>query len=166
MKTRETAPVSQKQTFNAEDRTFNVEVRANQYWTLDVERWTFSAMSSDMGIANPNVIDAFGFDQQKQEVLLVMNETRPWSGSDEQLHELQEKFNAYASFILDGEMVASHPELAGKRLKIELRTDSMPDERALALLESIHEQLALQEIRVEVVVREKGCGSGCACHGS
>ncbi|MFL6543090.1 MAG: DUF6572 domain-containing protein, partial [Chthoniobacterales bacterium] len=66
------------------------------------------------GVANPNVIDAFGFDQQKGEVLLVMREARPWNGGDEQLHELQEKFNAYASFILDGEMLDSHPEFAGK----------------------------------------------------
>jgi hypothetical protein len=31
-------------------------------------------------------------------------------------------------------------------------------------LEAIHEQLALQEIDVEVVVREAGCGEGCICH--
>jgi hypothetical protein len=116
------------------------------------------------GIEHADVIDAFGFDQQKREVLLVMNETRPWSGGDEQLHELQEKFNAYASFILDGEMLEAHPELAGKPVKIELRSDNMPDERAITLLEIIHDQLALQEITVEVVVREKGCGSGCTCH--
>ena len=116
-------------------------------------------------MANPNVIDAFGFDQPQGQVLLVMNETRPWSGGDGQLHELQEKFNAYASFILDGEMLESHPEFVNKPVKIELRTDSMPDERALALLEAIHDQLALQEISVEVVVREKACGSGCTCHG-
>jgi len=28
----------------------------------------------------------------------------------------------------------------------------------------IHDQLALQEIKMEVVVREKGCGDACACH--
>ena len=122
-------------------------------------------MSAATGIANPQIIDAFGFDQEKGQVLLVMNEKRPWSGGDEQLHELQEKFNAYASFILDGEMIETHPELAGKPVKIELRTDSMPNERALALLEAIHDQLALQEISVEVVVRENGCGSSCTCHG-
>jgi hypothetical protein len=116
------------------------------------------------GIEHPDVIDAFGFDERKGEVLLVMNETRPWSGGDEQLHELQEKFNAYASFALDGEMLEAHPEFAGKPVKIELRTDNMPDDRALALLEAIHDQLALQEIRVEVVVAETGCGSGCTCH--
>jgi len=64
------------------------------------------------GVANPAVIDLFGFDQKTGEVLLAMNESRPWDGSDERLHELQEKFNAYVSFLLDGEMIAAHPELA------------------------------------------------------
>jgi hypothetical protein len=117
------------------------------------------------GVANPAVIDLFGIDQKTGEVLLAMNEPRPWDGSDERLHELQEKFNAYVSFLLDGEMTASHPELAGKAARIELRCDHMPDERALGLLNLIHDQIALQEIKMEVVVREKGCGDACSCVG-
>src|SRR5438067_11548397 len=109
------------------------------------------------GIANPAVIDLFGVDQKTGEVSLVMNEPRPWDGGDEQLHELQEKFNAYASFILDGEMAAAHPEFIGKPVRIELRCAEMPPERALALLQAIHDQLALQEITLEVIVREPRC---------
>ncbi len=121
-------------------------------------------MSDATGIANPQVIDMFGFDQRTGHVLLVMNESRPWTGGDEQLHELQEKFNAYASFALDGEMLAAHPELAGKPVRIELHADAMPDERAVGLLQLIRDQLALQEIAVEVVVREAGCcGGDCSC---
>ncbi|HKP04871.1 MAG TPA: DUF6572 domain-containing protein [Chthoniobacterales bacterium] len=116
------------------------------------------------GVANPAVIDLFGVDQKTGEVLLAMNESRPWDGSDEQLHELQEKFNAYVSFLLDGEMLTAHPELAGKPARIELRCDEMPDERALGLLNLIHDQLALQEIKMEVVVRQSGCGESCSCH--
>ncbi|MEY2504007.1 MAG: hypothetical protein QOG27_287 [Verrucomicrobiota bacterium] len=116
------------------------------------------------GVANPAVIDLFGVDQKTGEVLLAMNEPRPWDGSDERLHELQEKFNAYVSFLLDGEMSAAHPELAGKPARIELRCEHMPDERALGLLNLIHDQIALQEIKMEVVVRDKACGEGCTCH--
>jgi hypothetical protein len=117
------------------------------------------------GVANPAVIDLFGLDQKTGEVLLAMNEPRPWDGSDERLHELQEKFNAYVSFLLDGEMLAAHPELAGKPARIELRCDHMPDERALGLLNLIHDQIALQEIKMEVVVRQQGCDEKvCSCH--
>jgi hypothetical protein len=116
------------------------------------------------GVANPRVIDAFGIDEKTGEVFLLMDESRPWSGGDGQLHELEEKFNAYASFILDGEMADTHPEVAGKPVRIELRCDHVPNQSALGLLGAIHDQLALQEIRVEVVVRERACGADCACH--
>ena len=119
------------------------------------------------GVANPAVIDLFGLDQQRDEVLLVMREDRLWEGSDDQLHDVQEKFNAYVSFLLDGEMLAAHPELQGKKARIELHSASMPDERGIALLEMIHEQLELQDIGMEVIVADAGsCGAGCACHGS
>jgi hypothetical protein len=118
------------------------------------------------GVANPAVIDMFGLDGRSDQVLLVMKEERPWDGSDLRLHELQEKFNAYVSFLLDGEMIAEHPELSGKSARIELHCAEMPDERALELLGMIHDQLELQEIGLEVVVPEAGgCGGGCTCHG-
>ncbi|MBV9009433.1 MAG: hypothetical protein JO354_09760 [Verrucomicrobia bacterium] len=110
-------------------------------------------MKSEGGIHNPAVIDLFAVDSKTGEVLLVMNETRAWDGGDEQLFQLQEKFNAYTSFILDGEMATSHPELAGRPVRIELRSAEMPSARAVALLATIHDQLELQEIKLEVIVR-------------
>ena len=117
------------------------------------------------GVANAAVIDLFAVDEQAGEVLLVMNEERPWDGSDLRLHELQEKFNAYVSFLLDGEMLAEHPELAAKPARIELRCAETPDDRAVELLGMIHDQLELQEINMEVLIADAGsCGSGCTCH--
>ena len=53
-----------------------------------------------------------------------------------------------------------------KQVTCKLWDREMPDDKAVALLGAIHDQLALQEIRVEVIVSEGGdCGSGCACHG-
>jgi uncharacterized protein DUF6572 len=119
------------------------------------------------GVANAAVIDLFALDQKTDEILLAMHEPRAWDDSDERLHQLQEKFNAYVSFLLDGEMLAVHPELAGKSARIELRCDHMPDERALVLLNLIHDQIALQEIKMEVIVAQKdNCGDGCSCHSS
>ena len=121
---------------------------------------------SGAGVANPAVIDLFALDQKTDQVLLAMHEPRPWDGSDVRLHQLQEKFNAYVSFLLDGEMTTAHPELAGKAARIEVRCDYLPDERALGLLNLIHDQIALQDIKMEVIVAEQGCGGGCACHES
>ena len=99
------------------------------------------------------VIDVVAHDAKTDEVVLVMNEPEAWDGSDARLHELQERFNAYVSFLLDGELAEAHPELAGKRPRIEVRCARLPDARALELLGLIHDQLAFQEIKMEVVVR-------------
>jgi hypothetical protein len=99
------------------------------------------------------VIDVVAHDPKTGEVVLVMSEPNNWDGSDEQLLALQERLNAYASFLLDGEMAEAHPEMAGKPARIELRCVHMPDTRALELLGLIHDQLAFQEIKLEVVVR-------------
>jgi hypothetical protein len=99
------------------------------------------------------VIDVIGEDTKTGEVVLVMNEPNEWDGSDDQLLSLQERFNAYVSFLLDGEMESGHPELAGKPARIEVRCTHMPDSRALELLGLIHDQLAFQDIKMEVVIR-------------
>ena len=101
-----------------------------------------------------SVIDVIAHDPKTGKVVLVMNEPNEWDGSDEQLLSLQERFNAYVSFLLDGEMAGAHPELAGKPTRIELRCAHIPDTRALELLGHIHDQLAFQEIRLEVVVKD------------
>src|SRR6059058_4058802 len=98
------------------------------------------------------VIDVIAHEAKTGEVVLVMNEADEWNGSDEQLLALQERFNAYVSFLLDGEMAESHPELAGKPARIEVRCVHMPDARALELLGLIHDQLAFQDIKLEVIV--------------
>jgi hypothetical protein len=100
------------------------------------------------------VIDVIAQDSNTGEVVLVMNEPEPWDDSDERLLALQERFNAYVSFLLDGEMAETNPAAAGKPARIELRCGHMPDARALELLGMIHDQLAFQEIRMEVVVAE------------
>ena len=101
------------------------------------------------------VIDLIAQDPKTGEVVLVMSEPGEWNGSDEQLLALQERFNAYVSFLLDGEMAEAHPEFAGKAARIELRCAQMPDTRAVELLGLIHDHLAFQEIKLEVVVRNE-----------
>src|SRR5262249_45216458 len=99
------------------------------------------------------VIDMIAHDAKRDEAVLVMNEPGPWNDSEERLFQLQERFNAYVSFLLDGEFVEWDPKLAQKRARIEVRCAHMPDSRALDLLGQVHDQLAHQEIDVRVIVR-------------
>src|SRR4030095_14600167 len=110
------------------------------------------------------LIDVIAGDPKTGEVVLVMNEPNEWNSSDEELLALQERFNAYVSFLLDGELAEAPPELAGNAARMELRCAQMPDARALELLGLIHDQLAFQEIKLEVVIgKQTRSDERCDC---
>jgi hypothetical protein len=104
-----------------------------------------------MGIAHPGVLDAFAYDSRRDILVLAMYETRPWNSDDQQIFQLQEKLNAYASFILDGEMGESFPQYRDKPVEIQLRTRYQPDPLSLGLLQQAREQFALQQITLETI---------------
>jgi hypothetical protein len=106
------------------------------------------------------MIDVIAHDPKTDEAVLVMNEPLPWDDSEARLYKLQERFNAYVSFLLDGEFAEWDPRLAKKPVRIEVRCAHMPQGRALDLLAKIHDQLAYQEIKLEVVVRDQNPGGG------
>ena len=89
-----------------------------------------------------------------------MVESRPWNGSDLQLFQLQEKFNAYVSFALDGEMAEAYPALVDKRLQLRLECIAPPDETVLHFLKMVREQVAFQGIELEVIVSGTRCDCG------
>ncbi len=94
---------------------------------------------------------------------MTMVERRVWDHSDLQLFQLQEKFNAYVSFALDGELSETYPALCGKALRLRLECAEAPNETVRTLLVMIREQIAFQGIDVEVVVTGGNCGPNCAC---
>ena len=119
------------------------------------------------GLERTGMLDAFAHDTREDVLVLAMFETRPWEHGERQLFQLQEKLNAYVSFILDGEMKENFPHLCGKSVRIELRTSHEPSERALGFLGRARDQLALQQISLEVVViGEVTPGEGSCCGGS
>jgi hypothetical protein len=111
------------------------------------------------------MLDAFAHDTREDLLVLAMFETRPWEHGERQLYQLQEKLNAYVSFILDGEMKEAFPHLAEKPVRIELRTSFEPSERALGFLGRARDQLALQQIGLEVVLIGEERGSSGCCGG-
>jgi hypothetical protein len=119
------------------------------------------------GLEHPGVLDAFAHDTRANKVVLAMYEGRPWSGEDWQLFQLQEKLNAYVSFVLDGELAEGFPDLVGKPVEIQLRSLHEPDARTLELIERVRQQLTLQQIAFAVIridEDEGTCGmTGCGC---
>jgi len=130
-------------------------------------------------LQNPAVLDAFAHDTRSDRLVLAMYESRPWLDDGAQLMQLQEKVNAYLSFILDGEMNEAFPQLAGKPVAIQLRCIHEPAEQSSDLIRRMREQLTFQNITFEVIQISEdelppaeaaaaagqggGCGSGCGC---
>ena len=115
---------------------------------------------SPKGIEHAGVIDFLGFDQTSGEVLLTMVELRPWTPGSPQLFQLQEKLNAYLSFILDGEMLESYPQFAQKPVRLRLECATPPGQDETAFLQHVYEQTHLQGIAFEVDVVAGVCGCG------
>lgn len=103
-----------------------------------------------------------------------MTEPRPWNGSDQRLFELQEKVNTYLSFALDGEMLEQLPQLAGKKLRLQLDCVDQPDPKTEYFLGLIQQQIGFQDIKFTVsLVPDLVCApseaqcrgnGGCGCH--
>lgn len=129
------------------------------------------------GVEHAGVIDALEYDPESGEVVLIMVDSRPWDGSEKRLFQLQEKFNAYVSFALDGEMNEAYPALMDKPLRIVLKCATAPDSMTRHLLGLIRDQIAFQGIKLEVrAAADRGgegggegnasnCGTGCGCAG-
>ena len=119
-----------------------------------------------MSLEKTNVIDAMGIDESSGRLVMVIRQEEPWTGAKQQLFLLQEKLNAYLSFALDGEMAETNPEFAERPLALLIESATQPDSRTLHLLGRIREQIAFQDIMLDVHVRDaaQGCGSDCGCH--
>ena len=113
-----------------------------------------------MGLEHPGVIDFLAFDATSGHVLLVMSEKRPWNEPNRQLFQLQEKLNAYLSFILDGEMADAYPQFVDKPILLRLECSEPPEDQLLEFLQIVHDQTALQGIKFEVEVIGGSCGCG------
>ncbi len=110
-----------------------------------------------VGVQNPWVIDAI--EGAGERVVLKMFETRPWEEAFDRMFQLQEKFNAYMAFILDGEMRADFPELLGRPVRVVLECLDYPPDSVVDFLQKVREQMLLMDIDLEVDVRGDSAGS-------
>jgi hypothetical protein len=135
-----------------------------ELWTNHCRVNSSETPSSVRGVEHAHVIDIIAHDSKTDEVTLLMLEQRPWDGSELRLFQLQEKINAYLSFVLDGEMAEAYPQFVGKKIRLQLDCVGMPGNDVVGFLSMVREQIAFQDINFEVrVMGDEGCGPGCAC---
>jgi hypothetical protein len=80
-----------------------------------------------MSIDHARVIDRILLDSQTEDILLIITDHLEWSGNeDEHEHDhehmlkLQEKLNAYLSFVESKEIYETYPHLKGRSVVIEV----------------------------------------------
>ena len=104
------------------------------------------------GIENPKVVDLIYPDMERDQVVLRLVETRPWNLGPEQISQLEEKFNNYLDYVLDGWMARQYPQYAGKRVRIQLICQAMPSGLVKRMLDEFQSYLATQDFDFEVRV--------------
>ena len=104
------------------------------------------------GVHNARVVDLVRLDAERDEVVLLMLEERDWGTAPEQLRQLEDKFNSYLSYVLDGHMVKQYPQYAGKRVRFELDCAGQPGSREQALLTAMWNFAASKDLGFRVNV--------------
>jgi hypothetical protein len=81
---------------------------------------------------------------------LMMFEHRDWIDPSRQVSDLQRKVQAYFSFVVDGDMAASQPDLVGKPVWFRLVCEVPPPAIVRPVLLQMRDLLASHEIDFQV----------------
>jgi len=98
------------------------------------------------------VVDLISHDRERDEIVLLMLEQRVWGAADGQLRQLEEKFNRYLSFVLDGFLAQQFPQYKGLPVCFRLDCALAPGDAERQLLASMKSFAATHDIRFEVNV--------------
>jgi len=107
------------------------------------------------GVHNPRVVDLISEDASSGEVVLVMLEERPWGSDPAQLRQLEDKFNSYLGYVLDGHLVAQYPQYAGRAVRFQIDCADNPRGADRPFLNAMSNFAAAEVIRVVVAVMQK-----------
>ncbi len=104
------------------------------------------------GVHNPQVIDLISLDAEANEVVLLMLEERPWGTVINQLEQLDDKYNSYVSYVLDGHLAEQYPQYADKAVRIQLDCASPPGSQEQIRLSAMRNFAASERLRFRVNV--------------
>jgi hypothetical protein len=108
----------------------------------------------ERGVQNPKVIDLIALDGKTDQVIVSMVEDRPWGHSEEQLDQLQEKFNNYVDYVLDGWLYSQYPQYVGKKVVIEIQGIHEPDAQQNRFFEAMQRFCQENNLGFHVTVSE------------
>ena len=110
------------------------------------------------GVFNPQVVDLISWDAEREEVVLLMLEERPWESDPLQLQQLEEKFNAYLGYVQAGYLTREYPHYEGRDVCFTLDCAESPRGEVLAMLRSMQNFASGEGIRFVVQVIRGSAG--------
>lgn len=104
------------------------------------------------GVENPRIVDLITHNKETNEVILVMIETRDWGSEPKQLKQIEDKYNTYLGYILDGFLVKDYPQYDGYRACIRIDCKLAPREEEQDFFRAVSQYAESQNIKFEINV--------------
>lgn len=110
-----------------------------------------------MAIDNENVVDGIGIDNERKAICLLLTDHLSWiSNAENTLSEydhlmlLQNKINAYISYLESKQYEQQYPEVAFNMAVIEIHFKYEITENCETFLNSVQDQIGQYGIKIEV----------------
>ncbi|MHC1723774.1 MAG: DUF6572 domain-containing protein [Aminipila sp.] len=101
-----------------------------------------------MSVIETDKIDAMGISKNKKGLMLMLADHLDWENEVEHLNILQEKINAYLSFIESNQYLQTYPGIKFESYTIDIRFKFKVTENCLKFLEVVNKQLKEHNIQV------------------
>ena len=90
-----------------------------------------------MSVQDPRTVDFVSLGTKTDTALLVVSDDLDWCNSLEHQFALQEKLNAYLSFVETEELYLQFPKAKGKRVEIRVILQHAPDKSGTEFFEKV-----------------------------
>lgn len=107
-----------------------------------------SKVLTERGIQNPKVIDLI-HPVNKDIVEIFMVEERPW-GNDIQITQLEEKFNVYLGYVLEGFFTEQYPDYKDRSVHFILECKQAPHGEIKEMINAMQQYATSENIEFEV----------------
>ena len=112
-----------------------------------------------MAIDNPNIIDGIAIDKERNAVVLLLTDHLLWEGEDalsefEHLKLLQDKINAYISYLESRQYEATYPNEQFSFAVIEIHFKYSVTENCEKFLNEVQNQIGQLEIKIEAIIAD------------
>ena len=113
-----------------------------------------------MAIDNPNIIDGIAIDKERNAIVLLLTDHLLWEGEDalsefEHLNLLQDKINAYISYLESRQYEETYPTEQFSFAIIEIHFKYSVTENCEKFLNKVQNQIGQLGIKIEAIIADR-----------